>query len=77
MVEVFGRVRGMEVCSDRAKGWPWGAGSALGRRRKMYGLEDMFAVSFSLFLEVGGEKLDRRIAEGVGVVGDGWVRGLS
>lgn len=68
----------MEVCSDRAKGWRWGAESALERRRKMYGLEDMFAVSFFPFSwRLEGEKLDRRIAEGVGVVGDGWVRGLS
>lgn len=41
----------------------------------MYGLEDMFAVSFFPFSwRLEGEKLDRRIAEGVGVVGDGWVR---
>lgn len=44
----------------------------------MYGLEDMFAVSFFPFSwRLEGEKLDRRIAEGVGAVGDGWVRGLS
>lgn len=60
------------MCSDRTMGWRWGAGSILGRRRKVCGLEDMFAVVFFFFpwrkeeKKAKGEELS---SERVGVVG--------